>query len=64
MSAYKLYLNQNYQDIKNACLSQQGSLFEDDKFPASKSSLGKYKTPSTNVTWKRPHEIVENPQRF
>jgi hypothetical protein len=58
--AYKPYLNQNYNELKQECL-RSNRLFEDDKFLAKKSSLGRNKLPK-NVTWKRPHEFVENPQ--
>ena len=58
--SYKPYLNQNYQELKDKCLKSK-KLFEDDKFKANNSSLAKFKVPD-NISWKRPHEIFENPQ--
>ncbi|XP_046746435.1 calpain-A-like [Diprion similis] len=58
---------QVFLNLKQECLSEQ-VLFEDPKFPAADSSLfpsgiptGKF---SGNVVWKRPKEIVSNPQFF
>jgi hypothetical protein len=60
MATIKPYLNQSYTEIKRKCL-ESNALFEDNKFPAKKSSLGK--TPlQKNVVWKRPSEICDNPQ--
>ena len=58
--SFKPYLNQNYQELKDKCLKSK-KLFEDDKFKANNSSLAKFKVPE-NISWKRPHEICENPQ--
>ncbi|KAM4693044.1 calpain-1 catalytic subunit-like [Discoglossus pictus] len=60
------YMNQDYESLKQECL-KRGSLFQDPYFPAITSSLG-YKEfgPESNtikgVEWKRPSEIIDNPQ--
>ncbi|XP_006133486.2 calpain-8 [Pelodiscus sinensis] len=60
------YLNQDYEVLRQQCL-QSGSLFKDEEFPASPSSLG-YKdlgphSPKTQgIVWKRPTEFCANPQ--
>ena len=58
--SFKPYLDQNYEEIKQKCL-QSGKLFKDKLFPANDSSIARIKT-KQQVVWKRPHEIVENPQ--
>ncbi|XP_072356490.1 calpain-2 catalytic subunit-like [Scyliorhinus torazame] len=66
--AAKRFLNQDFQTLREHCL-QTGSLFQDNSFPASPSSLGfkelapnSYKT--RDVVWRRPREICSNPQFF
>lgn len=59
-TAYKPYLNQNYNELKQECIKSK-RLFEDEKFSAKKSTLGRNNLPK-NVTWKRPHEFIQNPQ--
>ena len=59
-SQYKPYLNQSYAEIKQRCL-QSKRLFEDDKFPAAKSSMGRFRV-EKSVEWRRPREFVNNPQ--
>jgi calpain-5 len=63
MSGLKPYLNQNFESIKQSCLST-GALFVDPEFPASRSSLAK-KNGMKNldkITWKRPKDFVRDPQ--
>jgi hypothetical protein len=59
--SYKQYFGQNYDELKAQC-RKSGKIFEDDKFPANNSSLFRKKPFSMNIVWKRPHEIVQNPQ--
>uniref|UniRef100_UPI0037E96D2B calpain-2 catalytic subunit-like n=1 Tax=Semicossyphus pulcher TaxID=241346 RepID=UPI0037E96D2B len=60
------YLNQDYESLRRDCL-ERGRLFEDDCFEALPSSLG-FKELGPNsykvrgITWKRPGELVSNPQ--
>ncbi|RVE76802.1 hypothetical protein OJAV_G00012430 [Oryzias javanicus] len=60
------YLNQNFEALRARCLSS-GQLFCDSAFPAAPESLGfnelgrnSHKT--RGVTWKRPTELVSNPE--
>ncbi|KAG9469871.1 hypothetical protein GDO78_019460 [Eleutherodactylus coqui] len=60
------YLNQDYESLRQSCL-EDGTLFEDPHFPAVTSSLGfKELGPGSSkvqgVRWKRPTEIVSDPQ--
>nr|XP_006136645.1 calpain-1 catalytic subunit [Pelodiscus sinensis]XP_006136646.1 calpain-1 catalytic subunit [Pelodiscus sinensis]XP_025033959.1 calpain-1 catalytic subunit [Pelodiscus sinensis] len=60
------YLGQDFETLRNACL-QRGSLFQDDTFPPTASSLGfKELGPNSSKTygikWKRPTEMCSNPQ--
>ncbi|XP_075454930.1 calpain-11 [Ascaphus truei] len=60
------YLNQDYEGLRQQCL-ESGSLFEDPKFPAVTSTLGfKELGPGSSkvqgVRWKRPSDIVDDPQ--
>ncbi|CAF1103542.1 unnamed protein product, partial [Brachionus calyciflorus] len=62
MSTFKPYLEQNYEVLKSNCL-KSGKLFEDDKFPANDTSLYRFQKFKTGkISWKRPHEITQNPQ--
>ncbi|KAL7978229.1 hypothetical protein Chor_014768 [Crotalus horridus] len=59
------YLAQDFETLRNECL-QNGSLFRDETFPATASSLGfKELGPSSSKTygvkWKRPTEMCRNP---
>lgn len=52
------YLGQDYETLKQQCV-QKGRLFEDDKFPAERKSLGynelgPYSSKTRDVVWKRP----------
>uniref|UniRef100_A0A1A7WW24 calpain-2 n=1 Tax=Iconisemion striatum TaxID=60296 RepID=A0A1A7WW24_9TELE len=60
------YLNQNFEALRAQCLDS-GQLFSDTMFPAAPESLGfnelgrsSHKT--RGVTWKRPTELVSNPE--
>ncbi|KAI3381270.1 hypothetical protein SNEBB_003662 [Seison nebaliae] len=55
------YKGQDYYELKEA---YQGSLFEDNAFPAKGSSLYYTQMPSRGIKWKRPHEICRNPKFF
>uniref|UniRef100_H0V2U3 Calpain 5 n=1 Tax=Cavia porcellus TaxID=10141 RepID=H0V2U3_CAVPO len=62
-SCVKAYENQNYSDLKRACLRRK-VLFEDPNFPATDDSLYYKGTPGPTVRWKRPKDICENPRLF
>ncbi|CAF0865209.1 unnamed protein product [Brachionus calyciflorus] len=56
------YLDQEYELLKSEAKSS-GQLFVDDKFPANDSSIFKFKNfLESQVYWKRPRDIVENPK--
>ncbi|CAF1637617.1 unnamed protein product, partial [Rotaria magnacalcarata] len=61
----RLFEGQNFESIRLHC-RQEGKLFEDPNFPANPESLShNYKKLIPNwheITWKRPYEIVEDPQ--
>ena len=59
--AFKPYLNQNYEKIKQECIKSR-RLFEDVLFPANEKSLYYFKQPEREIVWKRPHEIINNPR--
>jgi hypothetical protein len=59
--AFKSYLNQNFEELKKQCLTRK-KLFEDEKFPANQASISKKPNEPSQIVWKRPHEIVSNPQ--
>lgn len=62
MVSFKPYLNQNYEILKQTCLSRN-LLFEDDTFPANESSIWRVnKIDCKNIKWKRPFEFLENPK--
>ncbi|XP_049818414.1 calpain-A-like isoform X3 [Aethina tumida] len=54
---------QDFLEIRDRCL-ENGELFEDPEFPCEDSSLYFSKRPDRYFEWKRPHEIVDNPQLF
>jgi calpain, invertebrate len=54
---------QDFQQLRNHHAAN-GTLFEDDEFPAENSSLLFSKRPDRNYEWLRPMEIAENPQFF
>lgn len=60
------YLKQDYEGLKRKCL-QRGCLFEDDKFPADRrtlgfNELGPYSSKTRGVVWKRPTELCSHPK--
>ncbi|KAE8601838.1 hypothetical protein XENTR_v10013810 [Xenopus tropicalis] len=50
-----------YEQLKNDCL-RKGVLFEDVDFPANDSSLFYSEKPSVPFVWKRPKEMVADPE--
>uniref|UniRef100_A0A8D1M797 Calpain-9 n=1 Tax=Sus scrofa TaxID=9823 RepID=A0A8D1M797_PIG len=52
---------QSFEELRRACL-QKGVLFEDTDFPADSSSLFYSERPQIPFIWKRPGEIVKNPE--
>ncbi|XP_021024992.1 calpain-9 isoform X2 [Mus caroli] len=52
---------QSFEQLRQGCL-QSGTLFEDADFPASNVSLFYSERPQVPFVWKRPGEIVENPE--
>ncbi|XP_037365746.1 calpain-9-like [Talpa occidentalis] len=52
---------QSFEQLRQECL-RKGTLFEDPDFPANSSSLYYSKEPESPVVWKRPGEIVKNPE--
>ena len=59
----KPYLDQDYEKIRNECLRNR-KLFDDIHFPPNAYSLARFQHPQTSIVWKRPHQIVNNPQLF
>ncbi|NXG23876.1 CAN5 protein, partial [Grallaria varia] len=62
-SAVKLFRDQKYHELKEQCI-QQRRLFEDPEFPASDGSLFYQSTSSSEVEWKRPKDLCEDPHLF
>ncbi|KAJ8959424.1 hypothetical protein NQ318_022115 [Aromia moschata] len=54
---------QDFYAIRDECL-ENGTLWEDPEFPAENSSLFFSQRPDRYYEWKRPHEIVDDPQFF
>ncbi|XP_076750450.1 calpain A isoform X2 [Xylocopa sonorina] len=54
---------QDFNTLRRECLST-GTLFEDPEFPANDSSLYFSRRPDRYIEWKRPMEIVDDPQLF
>ncbi|KAM5301725.1 calpain-9 isoform 2-T2 [Glossophaga mutica] len=52
---------QSFEQLRQECL-QKGVLFEDADFPANSSSLFYSERPQIPFVWKRPGEIVKNPE--
>lgn len=52
------YLGQDFSQLRN--LYNNRNLFEDPKFPASQESISRRRR--VQVQWKRPHQIISNPQ--
>jgi len=57
----KYFLDQNYEKIKADCL-KSNKLFVDDKFPPEKTSISNKSNDGEHFQWKRPKDIVSNPQ--
>nr|XP_023027782.1 calpain-A-like isoform X1 [Leptinotarsa decemlineata] len=55
--------SQDFYDLRDECI-EQGTLFEDPEFPATDSSLFFSQRPDRYYEWKRPGEIVDDPQFF
>ncbi|XP_076054857.1 calpain-5-like isoform X2 [Oratosquilla oratoria] len=54
---------QKYSKLKKECFNREEK-FCDPKFPPHDSSLYYSKQPPGVISWKRPHEIVDNPKLF
>ncbi|XP_054432452.1 calpain-9 isoform X2 [Pteronotus mesoamericanus] len=52
---------QSFEQLRQECL-RKGVLFEDADFPANSSSLFYSERPQIPFVWKRPGEIVKNPE--
>ncbi|XP_012870089.1 PREDICTED: calpain-9 isoform X1 [Dipodomys ordii] len=52
---------QSFEALRQGCLGS-GTLFEDADFPASHTSLFYSERPRVPFVWKRPGEIVKNPE--
>ncbi|XP_044263644.1 calpain-A-like isoform X2 [Tribolium madens] len=55
--------SQDFYELRDQCL-QRGQLFEDPEFPPTDSSLFYSHRPDRRFEWRRPGEIVDNPQLF
>ncbi|KAJ8920010.1 hypothetical protein NQ315_006541 [Exocentrus adspersus] len=55
--------SQDFYSLRDECL-RNGTLFEDREFPATDSSLFFSQRPDRYYEWKRPSEIVDDPQFF
>uniref|UniRef100_A0A8C5Q953 Calpain-9 n=1 Tax=Leptobrachium leishanense TaxID=445787 RepID=A0A8C5Q953_9ANUR len=51
----------SYEELRQECL-QKGTLFEDVDFPAHDTSLFYSEKPNVPFVWKRPKELVADPQ--
>ncbi|KAI2805674.1 Calpain-1 catalytic subunit [Blomia tropicalis] len=54
---------QSYEELKQRCL-QDGTLFEDNTFPASDASFYMHGRGPRRFKWLRPHEISDDPKFF
>ncbi|XP_076636463.1 calpain-A-like [Colletes latitarsis] len=54
---------QDFGTLRRICCLTR-TLFEDPEFPATDSSLYYSKSPDKSIVWKRPKDIVPNPQLF
>uniref|UniRef100_A0A914UYZ2 Calpain catalytic domain-containing protein n=1 Tax=Plectus sambesii TaxID=2011161 RepID=A0A914UYZ2_9BILA len=57
------FRGQNYRKLKRQC-EKTGTLFVDTEFPASNVSLFLDESRTSNIVWKRPGELVDDPQLF
>ncbi len=62
MTSFKPFLNQSYEEIKQKCI-ESNELFVDELFPANEASIYTFnKKAKSEIVWKRPHDICQNPQ--
>ncbi|EEB19689.1 Calpain B, putative [Pediculus humanus corporis] len=54
---------QDFYELRDECL-QSGTLFEDPDFPCEDSSIFFSSRPRMRFEWKRPMEIIDDPQLF
>ncbi|KAM9365480.1 calpain-2 catalytic subunit-like [Pholidichthys leucotaenia] len=60
------FSQQDYETLRQQCL-ESGRLFEDNRFPAERKSLGynelgPYSPKTRDIVWKRPTELCSNPK--
>ncbi|TRY86942.1 hypothetical protein DNTS_002870 [Danionella cerebrum] len=60
------FLDQNYQELQQKCLSEH-MLYTDERFPPDNSSIGWFnevppEMDMSSIVWKRPSELVPNPK--
>ncbi|BFF97517.1 calpain-B [Drosophila madeirensis] len=53
----------DFASLRDSCVGN-GTLFEDPDFPANNASLMFSKRPDRYIEWRRPSEIVDDPQFF
>uniref|UniRef100_A0A8C5H891 Calpain 9 n=1 Tax=Gouania willdenowi TaxID=441366 RepID=A0A8C5H891_GOUWI len=51
----------SFEELRQECLSN-GTLFEDEDFPATDSSLFYSQSTPVSIEWKRPKELCDNPR--
>ncbi|XP_042207807.1 calpain-B-like isoform X5 [Homarus americanus] len=54
---------QDFYSLRQQC-QDEGTLFEDQEFPAEDASIFFSRSPPKPFEWKRPHEITDEPQLF
>lgn len=63
MPKAEAYRSQNFLELRKQCL-RDGLPFTDPEFPPAQSSVYIDPTKKKEVIWKRPNELVEEPQLF
>ncbi|XP_022217684.2 calpain-B [Drosophila obscura] len=53
----------DFASLRDSCVDN-GTMFEDPDFPANNASLMFSKRPDRYIEWRRPNEIVDDPQFF